>query len=118
MKQKTSPTLYRQGDVLFTRIDRLPSGRRNKRENATVAYGEVTGHSHALAVEDRQTAEVLEIGDGLFVHVSDTGLRLEGDIEGATFVHEEHGPITLPPGDYAVTIQREYTPEEIRNVAD
>ncbi len=60
-------------------------------------------------------AEVLEIGDGLFVHVSAAGLRIEG---GATFVHEEHGPVTLPPGDYEVTIQREYSPEEIRNVAD
>lgn len=111
MKQ---PTLYRQGDVLFTRIDALPKGKRKKRENATVAYGEVTGHSHALAVEDREVAEVLEIGDGLYVHVSECGLS----ISGATFVHEEHGPITLPPGNYGVTIQREYSPSEIRNVID
>ena len=57
--------LYRQGDVLFKRITRLPKGERKKRENATVAYGESTGHSHALAVEDREVAEVLEIGDAL-----------------------------------------------------
>lgn len=106
--------LYRQGDVLFTAISALPSGARKKRDNATVAYGEVTGHSHALAVEDRHVAEVLEIGNGLFVHVSESGVR----IEGATFVHAEHAPITLPAGDYSVTIQREYTPEAIRSVQD
>lgn len=107
--------LYRQGDVLFRQIAKLPAGEQKKRENATVAYGEVTGHSHALAAEDREVAEVLEIGEGIFVHVSAEGVRIEG---GATFVHEEHGPITLPKGNYEVTIQREYSPEEIRNVID
>jgi hypothetical protein len=111
---RSTKKLYRQGDVLFRAIAKLPQGERRKRENATVAYGEVTGHSHALAVEDREAAEVFEIGDGLFVHVSESGVR----ISGATFVHEEHGPVTLPPGDYEVTIQREYSPAEIRNVAD
>ena len=107
--------LYRQGDVLFRAIPELPAGSRKKRDNATVAYGEVTGHSHALAVEDRESAEVLEIGDGLFVHVTASDIRIEG---GATFIHEEHGAVTLPPGDYEVTIQREYSPEAVRNVAD
>jgi hypothetical protein len=106
---------YRQGDVLFTRIPKLPKGERKKRGNATVAYGEVTGHSHSLALEDREVAEVLEIGDGLFVHVTHSGVRIEG---GATFVHEEHAPVTLPPGEYEVTIQREYSPSAIRNVQD
>ena len=114
MKQQRQQTTYRQGDVLFRRIGALPAGKTKRRDNATVAYGEVTGHSHALAMEDRQLAEVLEIGDGLFVHVSEDGIR----IEGATFVHEEHAPVTLPPGNYQVTIQREYAPEVIRNVAD
>lgn len=107
-------TLFRQGDVMFRRIGRLPEGNRKKRANATVAYGEVTGHSHHLMEQDLEVAEVLEIGDGLYVHVSEGGVR----IEGATFVHEEHGPITLPAGDYEVTIQKEYHPEAIRNVLD
>ena len=114
-KEAKRMKLYRQGDVLFKRVQSLPEGERKKRSNATVAYGEVTGHSHALAVEDRDVAEVLEIGDGLYVHVSAAGVRISG---GATFVHEEHGPVTLPPGDYEVIIQREYSPEAIRNVID
>ena|ERR1035441_6050538 len=107
--------LYRQGDVLFRQIEKLPKGKQIKRQNTTVAYGEVTGHSHALAVEDREVAEVLEIGTGLYVHVSEAGIRIEG---GATFVHEEHASVTLPVGNYEVVIQREYSPEEIRKVVD
>lgn len=106
--------LYRQGDVLFTRIDRLPAGDRKKRTNATVAYGEVTGHSHQVAVEDRVAAEVYEIGDALFLSVSEGGVS----IGGARLVHEEHGTIVLPAGNYAVTIQREYSPEAVRDVLD
>lgn len=101
--------LYRQGDVLFRKIKTLPSGATKKRQNATVAYGEVTGHSHAVAIEQRQLAEVLEIGKGLYLRASVDGIRV---------IHEEHGTVTLPAGDYAVTIQREYQPEGIRNVLD
>lgn len=101
------PTLYRQGDVLFRRIDSIPRGGSAKRENGVIAYGEVTGHKHALA--DLDQAEVLECGEGLFVHVGENGVSIR---------HDEHGPIELPAGDYQITIQREYSPEEIRNVVD
>lgn len=101
--------LFRQGDVLFRQIHGLPKGERKKRENATLAYGEVTGHSHQVALEDREAAEVLEIGGGLYMQCSGDGIRI---------VHEEHGTVTLPEGLFEVTIQREYAPEGIRSVAD
>lgn len=107
--------LKRQGDVLFIRRDCLPAGETKKRPDGAVAYGEVTGHSHRLA--DLASAEVMEIGQGVFVRVSEEGVSIEGD-PGATFVHEEHGPISLSPGDYEIRIQREYSPEAIRNVID
>jgi hypothetical protein len=108
------PKLIRQGDVMFLPVAALPVGDRKKRDSGTVAYGEVTGHHHSLLTEDLTRAEVFEIGGGLFVHVSDDGVR----IEGATFTHQEHLPVTLPPGDYEVRIQREYAPDEIRSVID
>lgn len=117
MKTKnTDQTKYRQGDVLFTRCSAIPQGG-TKRENGTVAYGEVTGHSHRMQESNLATAEVFECGAGLFVRVSEEGVSIEGDA-GATFIHEEHGPISLAPGDYEITIQREYSPEAIRNVID
>ena len=45
-------------------------------------------------------------------------LYLEVLAETATIAHEEHGPIMLPRGGYTVRIQREYSPREIRQVAD
>lgn len=114
MKQKMK---FRQGDVLFIERGQMPKGDLKKRENGTVAYGEVTGHSHRLAPQNMATAEVFECGDGLVVLVSEEGISLAGDA-GASFIHEEHGTINLPPGNYDVIIQKEYSPEAIRNVVD
>jgi hypothetical protein len=116
--QKSSPkppTQYRQGDVLITRIGAVPAGLTIKpRDNGRVilAYGEVTGHAHAIADTLEAPAAALfddPSGDGSFV------MLVEGD---TGLVHEEHGRIDLPAGNYRVTRQREYTPEAIRNVAD
>ena len=100
--------LFRQGDILFARIQKLPRGEARKHQDGIVAHGEVTGHTHAIA--DPGAAELLEIEDGLFVKVSAEG--------GVSIVHQEHKPIELPRGNYRVIRQREYSPEEIRNVAD
>ena len=99
--------IYRQGDVLIRRIDELPAQKLTKRESGILAYGEVTGHCHK--VETAEAAEVLEVGNDLFLRVGPKGVRI---------VHDEHNPISLEPGNYSIEIQREYAPEEIRNVAD
>lgn len=98
----------RQGDVMIRLVKTIPGGKRKKRADGALAYGEVTGHKHAVA--DLRDAEVFEIEDGLFMQVTAEG--------GVSIVHEEHGTVELPKGDYQITIQREYTPEAIRNVAD
>ena len=103
--------LYRQGDVLFKQVKSVPAGDRKKRASGHILEGEATGHIHRLAESDLDAAEVLEYGDGqLFLSVSAEG--------GISIVHEEHNPIMLPAGVYEVTRQREYAPDEIRNVAD
>ena len=99
--------IFRQGDVLIRRIKSLPTQKAQPRLTGILAYGEVTGHAHR--VENLARAEVLEVGQGLFLRVGPEGVRV---------VHEEHAPVILPFGNYEVEIQREYTPAEIRNVAD
>jgi|FreactTroBogLake_1042271.scaffolds.fasta_scaffold03149_6 capsular polysaccharide biosynthesis protein len=99
--------VYRQGDVLIKRVKAVPQTTANKRESGILAFGEVTGHCHK--VENLNQAEVLEVGTDLYLRVSEDGVRI---------VHDEHAPIMLPAGNYEITIQREYSPEEIRNVAD
>jgi hypothetical protein len=112
MKKPNANALFRQGDVLFRRIPRLPNSTLTKRESGVVALGEATGHSHSLSFGDRDIATVLEADSSLFVHVD------RSDRAGATFVHEEHWPVTLPAGNFEVIIQREYSPEKIRPVQD
>ena len=97
----------RQGDVLIRAIKSLPTQKAQPRLTGILAFGEVTGHAHK--VEDLTRAQLLEIENGLFLRVGEDGVRI---------IHEEHAPITLPPGNYEVEIQREYTPQAIRNVAD
>ena len=99
--------LYRQGDVLIRRVGALPKQKRMKRASGHILEGEATGHVHRL--EDVTKAEVLEVGERLYLRVGCEGVRI---------IHEEHNPITLPPGDFEITRQREYSPEAIHNVAD
>lgn len=113
---------YRQGDVLFLELGSaahkaceaargVPARHveRRQRKSGHILEGEATGHIHRVAELDRDRAEVYEAGEGLYLGVSAGGISI---------VHEEHEPIVLPPGDYEVVRQREYSPEEIRNVAD
>jgi hypothetical protein len=100
---------YRQGDVFLMRVPELPpeavavDGNDNGR--IVLAYGEVTGHAHAI---DARCAQMYTHGDAVLLAVKET-VRL---------VHEEHNAITLEPGYYRVTRQREYSPREVRRVSD
>lgn len=51
MKLKTKPTMFRQGDVLIVAIAAMPAEVTPEKPDAgraVLAYGEVTGHAHAL----------------------------------------------------------------------
>jgi hypothetical protein len=98
--------LARQGDILFLRIEALPTGLKKAGDNI-IAHGEVTGHSHRV-VEDAGVA-VLEDSNG------EKYVTATQDWE---VVHDEHGPIKFAKGIYKARRQREYEPEGIRQVAD
>lgn len=100
--------ILRQGDVLLKRVKSIPDGAKPvQRESGRIvlAYGEATGHAHAVMDEDVQ---LLIAGDHRFLEVKSP----------ATLRHEEHGAVAIPSGKFEVIRQREYSPEEIRNVAD
>lgn len=114
---KFAPAMYRQGDVLLERIAEAgtPVGKTlvavpRDKGRVVLAYGEVTGHAHAIGQPRVYHYRASEGGGG------DTVLKVE---EPATLQHEEHATIALPPGLYRVTRQREWSDEdEIRYVAD
>ena len=101
---------YRQGDVLLKKVNRKMKlgGKRTKSgggERIVLAYGEATGHAHAIYDEgatlaERENKRFLEI------------------VKPVALVHEEHDSMYLEPGTYEVIQQRQYHPEEIRYVAD
>jgi len=102
----------RQGDVLVLRLEdtvdvgtlkQIPNDRNGSA--VVLAYGEVTGHAHEL---DAKLASLYEFDGGKLLDV-----RQE-----AILGHEEHFGIRLDPGQYKVVQQLEYTPGQIRNVAD
>lgn len=101
---------FRQGDVGIRQVKAIPKEAKvldTKGEPIVLAYGEVTGHKHQIA--DLESVAILQTADGRrFLKVTDS----------AGLVHEEHARIDLPAGNYEVIQQREYSPEEIRNVAD
>ena len=99
---------YRQGDVFLIRDDEARGGEEIPRDKGRIvlAYGEVTGHAHAI--RNPNVCRLRNEGHTVLV-VEEVSALLE---------HEEHAAIELPPGRYRVQIQQEYQPEAYVNVAD
>ena len=106
---KKQKTMYRQGDVLITRVERKSGLREVDREAGRIvlAHGEATGHAHAIASMDAT------------LWMDEKTLNRYLDVKAPVVLdHEEHTRIELPSGFYEVKRQREYRPEGLRNVAD
>lgn len=108
--------LYRQGDVLLvecpniTREELLERGGQvlpRDKGRVVLAYGEVTGHAHAVLEPHVQLIACEGLGD--FVVSEDGGFSLS---------HEEHGEIGVLAGIYEKIQQREYSEVESRLVLD
>lgn len=110
---------YRQGDVCIVPVENLAkdvdltSMKKVERDRGRVvlAYGEVTGHAHAIADPD---VELFAPGEASIL----AERYLQVGPAGATLTHEEHAAIALPEGVYEVRLQREYSPAELQRVAD
>lgn len=98
---------YRQGDVFIEEVESIPDGTTHAQKGGVIvlAEGEATGHAHTIR---SKSASVFTRSAEMFLSLP----------RGGRVSHQEHAPITLPAGKYRVVRQREYSPEEIRNVAD
>lgn len=101
--------MYRQGDVLLIKVDNIPKEKCEEVEREQgkliLARGEATGHHHAIA---NKHAKLLAAQMGMFLILK----------KAAELYHQEHDPIDLPPGNYQVILQREYTAKDPRRVLD
>ena len=118
--------IYRQGDVLLVGIKpheakQLPKTGKDLREQGRVvlAHGEVTGHAHVV-LSGKETGRgkgTIEFQEMVGTdHLAARILNVKG--RAAELRHDEHATIVLPRGHYRVMRQREYSPQEIRRVAD
>jgi hypothetical protein len=102
--------MVRQGDVALVAVNEIPADAepvaRDAQNRVVLAYGEVTGHAHAL----HESSVVM-----LRAANADVFLRVTAP---ATLRHEEHHSIEIPAGQYRVVRQREYSPKVVRVVAD
>ncbi len=101
-----------QGDLNIFAVDSIPDGLKELKPddgNHILAHSE-TGHHHVV---DGNTVRVFKAND----FISYLDVEKESNV-----VHlrsfDTHAPITLDPGKYRITRQREYTPEGFRIAAD
>jgi hypothetical protein len=124
IQMTSKPQQIRQGDVQLQPVASLPDGCKevpNDKGRIVLAYGEVTGHAHAIA-DHRPALRAGEIAEAAIARarlfVAPSGERFLEVRETVTLRHEEHTAHTLNPGIYKLPVQVEYTPSELRRVED
>jgi hypothetical protein len=104
-----------QGDVMFRKIDALPSGVSPEKavDGVFVVAHSETGHNHV--VMERPTVK-------MFSAMDEFRSYLVVEDKPATVEHrrhfDTHESFALSPGVWEVRRQREYTPEGFRRAAD
>lgn len=91
----------RQGDLYFDKVASLPSTVKPS-GSPILAYGEVTGHCHRVR-EGQDFVKTFVDTNGDIWMSSDRSFDLD---------HDEHGTLTMEPGTYKMTRQREYDADE------
>jgi hypothetical protein len=111
--EKTTPDrpFWRQGDIFFVRLDEeLKLDGATVLKSGVIARGETTGHAHRVSKAS--------LAAGAALYILGRSLFLRSPEAETTIVHEEHGPLRLPAGNYAVVNQQEFDGLAWRRVLD
>lgn len=99
-----TPWMIRQGDLLLVAVEAIPQDATEEPREASgrvvLAYGEATGHAHALHEEGVSMWRA--VNQAVFLRV----------LEPSNLIHEEHDRIAIPPGLYRVMRQRQWTDDD------
>lgn len=91
---------HRQGDILFTKVDKIPENYREGQDNNVIARGEVSGHKHQLLKgtfyrksgwEKNSRYDETELPIGFCAVTVPTQV-----------IHDEHDPVELDEGIWEV----------------
>src|SRR3990167_3460513 len=96
------PVMFRQGDVLLLAVASLPKEATDitPSDRIVLAYGEVTGHAHAIA----RTEDTITIPARYFDAGAERFLQI---LEKTALLHEEHSAVMLDKGIYRQAFQVE-----------
>lgn len=108
-----------QGDIYIRRIDAIPANAKQMKAEGgkfVVAHSE-TGHDHVIA--KRPGVQVYTTDDPMvsYLQVIEATEQTEALLEHLRNFNT-HETIAIPPGNYELRRQREYTPEGWRRVED
>lgn len=103
----------RHGDVLLIPVKSLPKNFK-KQKDTVVAYGEATGHNHAIMPTKEEFAEKIT------VYLNDLAEKYVVVETDAIIKHQEHKTLKVDKGVYKVVIERERDPftQHINQVID
>lgn len=101
-----------QGDVMFMRVDALPSGLRSESKNRVIVAHSETGHHHVC---ESPGAELFSDPNDPFTCYLQ--LAEQADVKHLR-PYDTHETISLPAGAWKIRRQREYTPKGYRMVQD
>jgi hypothetical protein len=106
------PEIIRHGDLLLRKIDSIPKTA-EVLNTLTLAEGEATGHHHTITSGQALIYAPAQVTDDIQKYV-------EVKTKTASLTHQEHKPVELSQGVYALSVEREYSPTDkvIRNVLD
>jgi hypothetical protein len=105
--------IIRQGDVALVSVRAIPKDaveQKIKGRKLILALGEATGHHHRF--------EFLDQSQNIKLYVADGGARYLDVSAPSDLLHEEHSTARVPAGKWLLPMQVEYTPAELRRVAD
>lgn len=104
-------TRLQQGDVVLMPTKDLPPDVQKHDAKNVLAYGEVTGHAHRIHTKESGSVMFLRSMAKTYLQVVKEGVELK---------HEEHNPVSIPPGiyEYGIVLEYDYDTEESRRVAD
>src|ERR1700741_4172003 len=110
-RPNSSKPFWRQGDIYFVKLaEEISSAEATRVKSGIIAKGETTGHAHRVLPSSMAQGALLSlVGRSMF---------LRSPKAGTTIVHDEHGPIELPAGSYAVVPQQEFDGLRWRQVID
>lgn len=123
---KKMKKFYQQGDVLVKVITEFPQGKVERLATRILAEGEHTGHKHQIDILESELALVDPEEDAEEITTPQVEvLKIMGKMYVRAFRewtlrHEEHKPITMPPGHFEIGIVREadHMAGVVRRVAD